>query len=214
MKRKIQIVISYLIRISLLIAIGLEVYKEQWDNVFFTSLALFATFLPSLLARNAKIVLPTEMELTALFFIFIALFLGDAQGLYAVLPWLDVALHLTSGIILGLVGFFIVYILNADPKTDFNMNPLFVAFFSFAFGISIGATWEILEFSLDSIYPQLNMQNSSLADTMWDLITDFAGALIVAIMSYFYLKRNERGRVFNYIKKRIIHFNPKIFDKF
>ena len=214
MKKNFKLIISYIIRLSLLVAVAREAHVHQYAFAFFSSLAFFASFLPGILARNAKIILPTEMELTALFFIYIGLFLGEAHNLYDVFPWLDIVLHLTSGIIMGLVGFFIVYILNTDPKTHIKMEPLFVAVFSFTFSMSIGAIWEIVEFSLDTLYAGLNMQKSGLADTMGDLIMDFSGAMIVAIMSYFYLKKNEKGRILNWIKKRIAHHNPKIFGAF
>jgi hypothetical protein len=53
--------------------------------------------------------------------------------------------------------------------------------------LSIGALWEIFEFLMDSLFG-LNMQKSGLIDTMWDLIVDALGALVISILGYLYLK--------------------------
>ena len=68
----------------------------------------------------------------------------------------------------------------------------FVAMFSFCFAVSIGAVWEIYEFSFDGLLG-LNMQKflladgtplvgrAALTDTMKDIIVDTIGALIASL---------------------------------
>src|SRR5699024_10767570 len=115
-----------------------------------------------------------------------ALFLGETRGYYGRFWWWDIGLHATSGVLLGIFGFLLVYLLNGIPRLDVSMQPGFVAFFAFCFALSIGAVWEIFEFAMDAL-AGMNMQKpflgdpSGLTDTMWDLIMDALGALAIAV---------------------------------
>ena len=100
-------------------------------------------------------------------------------------------LHTLSGVIIGAIGFSLVYIFNTEENVAIKLSPLFVAIFSFCFATSMGALWEIYEFFMDSIFG-LNMQKSGLVDTMWDLIVDALGALVMSVLGYLYLKRHIR----------------------
>ena len=100
--------------------------------------------------------------------------------------------------LLGVIGFLLVYVLNETEEIDLHMKQGFVAFFAFLFAIGIGSLWEIFEFTMDTIF-SMNMQKamlndpSGLTDTMWDLIVDTLGALIIAVLGFGYLKsaKNE-----------------------
>ena len=91
------------------------------------------------------------------------------------------------------------------------MNPRFVALFSLAFSVAIGAFWEIFEFTMDSTFG-LNMQKTGLVDTMWDLIGDTAGASAVAAMGYAYLKGKKRSFLESWIGS-FIESNPRLFRR-
>src|SRR5690606_30887329 len=96
-------------------------------------------------------------------------------------------LHGASGFLLGILGFLLVYVLNEKEEIGLDMKPGFVALFAFVFAVALGALWEIFEFAMDSAFG-LNMQKSGLVDTMWDLIVDTAGALVMAVLGYGYLR--------------------------
>jgi hypothetical protein len=91
------------------------------------------------------------------------------------------------------------------------MKPGFVALFSFAFAVAVGSIWEIFEFTMDS-FLGLNMQKSGLVDTMWDLIVDALGALVIAVLGYFYTKSGTEYFVEKWIDK-FIEANPRIFRR-
>ncbi len=59
--------------------------------------------------------------------------------------WWDIILHTSPGVLLGLAGFILVYVLNQEKKV--RMNYAFIVLFFFAFAVSIGALWEIFEFT-------------------------------------------------------------------
>ncbi|MEO7854887.1 MAG: hypothetical protein ABIR94_21955 [Rubrivivax sp.] len=60
-------------------------------------------------------------------------------------------LHSTSGLLLGLVGFLLVYVLTESRRIDLHMRPGFVALFAFAFAVTVGVLREIFEFAADQL---------------------------------------------------------------
>lgn len=207
--------ISFVIRAVILLGLAFSIYEQQWLNALVVAGILGLTSLPMLVFRRLEIYIPPVFELLAIAFIFAALFLGETRGYYARYWWWDIALHTTSGALLGILGFLLVYILNETPRLDLSMRPGFVAFFSFCFALAIGAIWEIFEFSMDQL-AGTNMQKpflgdpSGLTDTMWDLIVDAIGALVIAILGYLYTKRGTRNFIDAWIQK-FIAGNPQLF---
>lgn len=200
-----------------LVGLALSIYERQWLNTAtITGIALL-TGLPYLFSRRFKIYIPPEFELATIAFIFAALFLGETRGYYGRFWWWDIALHATSGGLLGILGVLLVYVLNANPRVELYMKPGFIAFFAFCFALSVGALWEIFEFTMDQVFG-FNMQKpmrgdpSGLTDTMWDLIVDALGALVVSTVSYFYMKRSKEFLVERWVH-RFIENNPQLFSR-
>ena len=81
---------------------------------------------------------------------------------------------------------------------------------AFCFALSIGALWEIFEFTMDQVFG-LNMQKSGLVDTMWDLIVDMGGALIGASAGFFWLK--GRNSTLTAMIDEVVHLNRKTYRK-
>jgi len=147
----------------------------------------------------------------AIVLIFAALFLGEVRNYYERFWWWDAALHATSGGLLGIFGVLLVYVLNKQPNISMHMKPGFVSLFAFAFAMCIGALWEIFEFVMDSLFG-MNMQKSGLVDTMWDLIVDAIGALVVSISSYFIMRTGSESFIRRAIE-RFIERNPHLFKE-
>lgn len=78
------------------------------------------------------------------------------------------------------------------------------------FSLAVGAIWEILEFITDGLFG-LNSQEfyassgtfdtvqprigrDALWDTMVDLILDLLGAIIIAVVGYFDIRRQKKDR--------------------
>jgi uncharacterized membrane protein YjdF len=196
---KMQIWITHFLRFTLLVAVGFAIFEKSWLNAFISLTILLLTYVPTFFEEKTKIQLPNELEFVAIVFIYASLFLGEVRGYYTRFWWWDVVLHGTSAIAIGFIGFLIMYILYT--RHSVVMSPFLVALFSFCFAVAIGAVWEIFEFGMDQIFG-LNMQKSGLVDTMWDLIVDSIGALIIAVAGYFYLK----GRRFSLLHKMTTQF--------
>ncbi len=209
--------VTLALQLIMLVGLALSVYEGQWLNAGATSGILLLTFLPLLLSRRWKIFIPPELELLAIAFIFAALFLGETRGYYGQFWWWDIALHATSGVLLGIFGFLLVYVLNGIPRLDLHMRPGFIAFFAFCFALSVGTLWEIFEFAMDEL-AGTNMQKpflgdpSGLTDTMWDLIVDALGALAVTLPAYLYMRRGMASPIERWTGQFIAR-NPWMFRR-
>lgn len=205
----------------LLVVVGLEwiylLIESQWLSLFVVSLLLIVLFIPIIFKRRLQVDIPAEFHLTAVLFTFAALYLGEVQHFYQRVWWWDIALHGSAGLLMGIFGFLLIYILNESIRIDIHLTPGFIAFFAFTFAVSIGTVWEIFEFSADQIF-QLNMQKpmmgdpSGLTDTMWDMIVNAIGALMISLTGWWYLKSKKNYFVKDWIGK-FIEKNPRLFSK-
>ena len=192
-----RLVIS-LLRLVMAIAFMLAVYKQHWQDVFTIAGILILMFAPLVFNRTHIIKIPIEFELAAIVFAFASLYLGEVHAYYTKFWWWDIALHATSGLLFGILGFLLVYILNEHESVRLNMRPSFVAIFAFAFSVSFGAVWEVFEFTMDQTFG-MNMQKSmlgdtsGLTDTMWDLIVNIFAAGFVSLFGWRNLKMQRHS---------------------
>ncbi len=198
-----------LILASIIIAIVEAFSLKNWISIFLLIFTLVLIFSPYIFERRYKIDLPIEIELTIIIFIYSSLYLGTIQQYYTLYWWWDIVLHGGSAIALGLIGFLIVLSLHRSEKID--ARPILIALLTFSFALSIGALWEIVEFTMDNTY-SVGIQQYGLVDTMLDLIVDAFGAFIASILGYIYLKEKETY-FFRYTVKKYIKNNPRIFKK-
>jgi len=183
----------------------LLIVKEQWLSVFVIFLTIMIIISPEILRKRLNVTIPAEFQILAIVFVFAALFLGEVRSFYVRFWWWDILLHASSGLLLGIVGFLLVYVLNEHERIDFHMHPRFVAFFAFVFAVAVGALWEIFEFTMDYAFGT-NMQKpmfrdtSGLTDTMWDLIVDALGALAISTFGWWYMNKGQRSFIENWIQ--------------
>lgn len=178
----------------------------QWLNTALVIAIMALALLPILLRDRLPIRLPPEFQVMAILFVFAALFLGEVRSYYDRIWWWDLALHASSGLLLGLLGLMLVYILNERPSFELHLAPHFIALFAFVFAVSMGTLWEIFEFAVDGLFgsrmqkPMLS-DPSGLSDTMWDLIVNTLAALIVALLGWWSLRRGGPRFVANWIAR-------------
>ena len=163
---------------------------------------LVVMFLPGLLAKKLCIEIPHYIFVLYYIFLYCAIYLGEVQSFYYLVPHWDTMLHGFSAVMLGALGFSLVSILNNAKNVEVRLNPLFEGLFAFCFALTVGALWEIYEFAFDSVLG-LNMQKfrlesgealvgrAALADTMKDIIVDAAGALLVSVVGALTIKKKR-----------------------
>jgi len=208
---KIHRRVTVVLQVIMLLGLAGAIYELQWFTVFLIACILLLSMLPAVMSRRFAVQIPAELEVLVVLFVFASLFLGEIRGYYARFWWWDVVLHTSSGFLLGIAGFLLVYVLNRHEKIELHMKPGFVALFSFAFAMAVGAVWEIFEFGMDSFFG-LNMQKSGLIDTMWDLIVDAIGALTIASVGYVYMRTGTEYFIERWIE-RFVEANPRMFQR-
>lgn len=181
------------------VAVG-HVAFQLFENL----LMIIVTLVPVTLGRTINVQMPKAMETAFVGFCFASLVMGDLLDFYGRFPWWDMVLHGISGTMLGILGYAIFSILNANVA---NVPPLCMPIWIICFAMASGAMWEIWEYATDGIFG-LNSQEfltssgtfdhaaplqgrAALKDTMEDLILDLAGSAIIAIPAYFGMRRKS-----------------------
>lgn len=191
--------------------------EQLWLSAFLVTLIIAALLSPAIFRKKMDIEIPAEFHITAVVFIFASLYLGEIRDFYYRYWWWDIALHSSAGLLMGIVGFLLVYLLNESKRVELHMTPVFTSLFAFSFAVTIGTLWEVFEFAMDQLF-SLNMQKpmmgdpSGLTDTMWDMIVNAMGAFIISFMGWWYLKRKRTFFVKDWIRE-FIRRNPERFNK-
>ncbi len=182
-----------------------ESYRSVADYVLMLVqcvLGVFVIHIPSFLSKTFKFDFPPILYMLYIIFLYCAIFLGEVRNFYYTVPNWDVVLHCFSSIMAGTFGFLVVSLLNHSEKTSMNLSPILVSMFSFCFAVSLGAIWEIYEFTFDGILG-LNMQKFMLADgtvlsghdalrdTMKDIIVDCIGASFASVIGFISMKKGK-----------------------
>lgn len=202
--------VSYFLKLILALGVGLLVLQGRYQAAMEVAIILCITFLPVILGNRFQVKIPHEFESLAVIFVYMSLFLGEVQGYYVRFWWWDIVLHTGSGFLLGVLGFLLVYVLNEKEDIELNLEPKFIAFFAFLFAMGMGAIWEIFEFAMDQLFG-MNMQKSGLEDTMWDLIVDGIGALVISVLGWGFLKTSARDSFLERWIDSFVEKNPHLF---
>ena len=202
--------VSYFLKLVLALGVGLLLLQGRYQAAIEVAIILCITFLPVILGNRFRVKIPHEFESLTVVFVYLSLFLGEVQGYYVRFWWWDIVLHIGSGFLLGVLGFLLVYVLNEKEDVDLNLKPKFIAFFAFLFAMGMGAIWEIFEFTMDQVFG-MNMQKSGLVDTMWDLIVDGVGALVIAFLGWGFLQTSKRDSFLERWIDSFIEKNPHLF---
>ncbi len=199
------IVIWILLFLAGLIALGLA----RWSLAFVSMATLILSLVPPALASRWSLTLPGPFLFATTLFFFAALLLGESFDFYERLWWWDLALHGTSAIGFGLTGFLFMFMLFEGDR--FAAPPSAIAFITFCVAMTMGALWEVFEFTMDVSFG-LNMQKSGLDDTMGDLIVNAAGGLFASATGYVYLRHNTAGFLGRMLSE-FIDLNRRLYQK-
>jgi uncharacterized membrane protein YjdF len=211
-------IFTAILLLTLVVAFVGALRQHNWVSMLMIVIIAILICLPRIIGRLSHIEIPAKLGVYIIIFIYASLFLGEIKNYYAAYWWWDVVIHTSSGLAFGIIGFIILYVLYKTEKI--KTSPKTIAMFAFAFALAIGAFWEIVEFSIDSIFGPISNQafmqtrvnGCGLVDTMKDLIADSLGALFSAIMGYLYVKR-ESGIVVKPMVKEFKKDNPRLFKK-
>lgn len=187
-------VVRLLPRFAILVTAIAEVASGDVLYGGFCLVALVLTLVPAIRARRIDAGIPLELELVLLWFMVTDMTLGNWLGLYQ-LTWYDKALHLSSSVLIALLGFLAIYVLHLTHHTRFH--PVLDALAILLVTLGIGALWEIAEYGVDRLFARASQGSPGLTaidDTMFDLMMDGLGGILGAVLGPLYIRHSRRSR--------------------
>lgn len=204
-----QSIVTYAIWGVLIVAIVAAIGLSDYAIAFVGMVTLALTMVPLVMAERFELKIPIYFYAYVVFFLFGTIFLGEAFDFYNHFWWWDLVLHGSSAVGFGIIGIVLTLLMFEGDR--YAAPPYAIAGIAFAMALSIGALWEIFEFSMDQLFGA-NMQKSGLVDTMTDLMVDTGGAALGAFSGFLYL----RGRAGSGLSGQIAQFvadNRRLFRR-
>jgi hypothetical protein len=166
--------------------------NQAWLHVVISAFTLALCMLPLLLEMLFRVRLTMLAQTLFAAFIFSSMFAGEVFGMYGnVVQW-DDAMHLISGVLIGLGA--LLWCETMVRRNDRIRMPSWLRLV-FIFGVvaSLTLLWEAAEFISDQFFGTFS-QNGDLFDTMMDILYDMFGGLIVALLAaLFYMEKQVPG---------------------
>lgn len=176
--------LSWFMKLLMVLLLPVELYKGEYLFSILLVFSVVLSLVPSLVQRSYSVTLPFELDLLITLSIFLNTFMGEGLNFYQRIWLYDKALHIYGSAVVGLLAFVVVYTLNYTRKVRLSL-PL-IGFFTVTFAMAMGGIWEIMEFTVDSLFDKTTQ--NGLTDTMWDLINDLIGGIITAVIGMLYVK--------------------------
>jgi len=177
--------ITLFLQVMIILIIVDSAMARNYSYVFGGFIVLLLTLVPMLMDRQIHITIPWWLT----FLIVLSLYLHIAGQYFdwytSFYPYYDKIAHLISGTTVALIGFTLVLLL--DQYTENNFNRPVIIFMIIMFTMAFGGLWEIFEYTVDT-FLGVEMQHG-LDDTMLDMIFVLVGAIVVAALGNFYLRR-------------------------
>lgn len=151
-EHKSSFIVYCVLRFVVILIMILQIYKQNYENVFYCILTLLLLVVPSLLQMTLRVELPSTLEIIILVFIFAAEILGEIDHYYLKYENWDTMLHTMNGFLAAAIGYSLVDLLNKSKKVQFQLSPIFISIVAFCFSMTIGVIWEFFEFSMDTFF--------------------------------------------------------------
>ena len=184
--KTVGIIISYILKIIMIIFLIISIWKLFWIWIFGCILALIVSFVPTILKRNYQITLPLTLEIL----ITIALILhvgGGLLGAYGIIYY-DTLTHFVSSFLIAFIAFVVIYILD-EYWDGLMMDKYSMAFVVVFTTIAMGVIWEFNEWITDIFFG--THEQWGYTDTIKDLFIDMIAGLVMAIIGVAMIKRGS-----------------------
>jgi len=196
---------AWLMEIGLFMIFTIGLYLGQTGIVVNAGVGLAVTQLVPVLERDYDV----PMDPALVLWITAAVFLHSLgtipifglESFYKDIPWWDHMTHALSSSIVAGTGYATVRAIDRHSD-DVSLPPRFVFVFILAFVMAFGVLWEVLEFAIAEVAAVLGtgtvLTQYGLEDSLWDLVYDTVGAVVVALWGTAYLMD-----VSGYIERRL-----------
>lgn len=173
-----------------------SIIEESWFDASVAGAGIISGLIPFFIEKTFKTELDGKMKVAYILFLFASQYLGSIVGLYGN-GWLDMFLHLLSGIFLAFLGFDFFSRLDDDIRTEIPKRFLFV--YIVVFSMAGAALWEMYEFTSDVVL-NTTMQGNGNDDTMVDIIAGSLGGILAAFFVVT-LHQREKSKQKRHMKK-------------
>jgi len=180
------IILSYILKIIMIIFLFISIWKLHWIWIFGCILALIVSFVPTILKRNYQITLPLVLEILVTF----ALLLHVGGGLLGAynIPNYDTFTHFISSFLIAFLAFVIIYILHVYWD-GLIMDKYAMAFVVIITTVAMGVIWEFNEWITDIIFG--THEQWGYNDTIKDLFIDTIAGVLMASIGVTMIKRGS-----------------------
>jgi hypothetical protein len=189
------LIIEFILILSIINGIIFHVWQIVSTNIFL----LILCFIPQILKKSYKIIIPKEFEWVLLIFVVISLFIGKIGGI--IVP-------LFFGIIMSLIGFMILMILYLSGQI--KKNYFLMILFAFSFAIVFGFGLEFVKYYLKIILEyEITLENYNFS--MKSMTFIMVGAGFSCLIGFLYMK--TKNKIVSSLIDKFKKENPKKFDK-
>jgi len=189
------LIIEFILILSIINGVIFHVWQLVSTNVFL----LILCFIPQILRKSYKVLIPKEFEWILLIFVTISLFIGKAGGI--IVP-------LFFGIIMTLIGFMILLMLYLSGQI--KKNYFLILLFAFSFAIVFGFGLEFVKYYLKiTLGYTITLENYNFS--MKSMTFIMIGALFSCLIGFLYMK--TKNSIITKIVSKFKKENPKKFNK-
>ncbi len=146
----------------------------HWQRAFMGVLTLLLLLVPAVVERSFALRLPCTLEILAYAFVFAAGVLGEIAGFYERFAFWDDMLHACNGFMFAAFGFCLVGLTQRKLGRRARYAPILVALVAFCFSMTVGAFWELFEYSTDAVLGT-DMQKDTLLHAVHTVSLSGAG---------------------------------------
>jgi hypothetical protein len=180
---------SWALRALLLALTVWQLVTGNRDGATVAGMGLAVSLIPVLITRFSGWHVPRNLELTFVFAMFLQ-YTSESLKLFELLTYWVKIVHPTEIFLATGVATFLL--LGYRECHELDIPDGLAAFGSMLFGMALGASWELVEFSLDW-FGNANLQKSN-ADTMTDILTNDAGAIFGALFAFWLFRHHTSQR--------------------
>jgi hypothetical protein len=180
------IILSYTLKIFMIIFLVISIWKLHWIWIFGCILAIIISLVPTILKRNYQITLPLILDILITFALLLHVG-GGLLGAYEI-PNYDTLTHFISSFLVAFLAFVIIYILHVYWD-GLIMDKYAMAFLVVITTIAMGVVWEFNEWITDLIFG--TTEQLGYTDTIKDLFIDTIAGIAMAIIGVTMIKHGS-----------------------
>ena len=194
-----EIYLARALKIVMALTAVIQFIRGQWIFGLGIILAIALVSLPAYLSRRNRYPFPVEIEILLSLILVVHLTFGLALDFYDTFENYDKVLHYGNSVLVSFIGFIIAYALYFTGRLRASLWGVVIVILFMTLGI--GALWEIVEYGSDKLVyghiDSIQRQQGSpsldpLDDTMIDLLVNFGGGILGAIIGGLYIRHSRK----------------------